>query len=162
MDAEQARTLVAEIGKRLEIPDMELDEVGTCALAVDGGAVTLTLVHDEETGALDIGAMLSELELTPARLARALAANFCWAPAGGAAFGLDDFSDTLVLQHRVEGESDADTLIPVLEGLVNHASAWAKLLAEVTEEEKPTQAATMRPEIGGMRAGGGAVQQARA
>ncbi len=140
MDRQQADRVIAELGAKLGCPNLTLDDSGTCTLAIDGDALAVSFRHDSAAGALDLMTGLDDVIVSPARLSRALAANFCWRPADGSTFGLDPVSNRLVLQRRCGGSLDADAAMQVLESLVRHGLAWTRILNDIAIEdpEEPT------------------------
>jgi hypothetical protein len=147
MDRARADTLIAELGAKLGLAAMALDETGNCSLSIDGGAVTVRISFREETGMFDFTTRLEHLTPKPAHLARALGLNFCWQANGGATFALDPLSGRLVLGRRCPAtDLDLAGLNTVLEKLVGHALAWSKILGEMKEER-----AAVRPDAASAR-----------
>ena len=130
MDRDRAAALVAELGTRLGIPGLALDERGSATLAIDDGAVIVTLGHNPGAGTIDLMVCLDEVEPSGAQLGRLLAANFGWAVTEGAAFALEPASGALVLQRRCSADEIGRRGLPnIIEGFVATAAAWAKRLA---------------------------------
>jgi hypothetical protein len=139
MERAQADRLIAELGAKIGVPDMKLNAAGICTLSFDGGAVVVTITCDPAAGGLDLSTGLRDVAPTPARLARALAANFCWRPVDGAIFALDRDNGRLQLRRRCPGEGlDLKGLLAVLERFVKHALAWTKILGELDEQKEGT------------------------
>ncbi len=136
MDRGRAEALVAELGQQLGIKGLALDRRGSCTLAIDDGAVIVTVGHNARTGSIDLMICLDEVEPSGTQLARVLAANFGWLDTAGATFALEPGSGALVLQRRCIGpELDHGGLHPVLAGLVATAEAWSRRLAAMAETE---------------------------
>jgi hypothetical protein len=134
MTRDEANRLMAELGASLQVPDLALDESGAVALSIDE-TISLRIGHDSQSGDVALSATLGGVGATPARLARALSASFCWTGADGAVFGFDKASGQLVLQRHCPGGSlDLAGLTGALESLVNHTEAWTKILSEISEE----------------------------
>jgi hypothetical protein len=130
MDQGQAKTLVAELGARLGIEGLALDERGGATIAIDDGEVIVSLGYNPGAGTIDLMACLDEVEPSGAQLGRLLAANFGWTVTEGAAFALEPASGALVLQRRCSAdEISRRGLSNILEGFVATAAAWAKRLA---------------------------------
>jgi hypothetical protein len=145
MDRSQATLLIAELGQRLGVSDMALSN-GSCLLSLDSGAVVVSIRHDEPSGTFELMAGHDDVELSPARLAKALAANFCWRPVDGALFSLDPISRRLVLRRTCSGDGlDVAALMTLLDRFVKHAMAWTKILAETADEEGEEAAAQLEP-----------------
>ena len=157
MDRDRAAALVAELGTRLGIPGLALDERGSATLAIDDGAVIVTLGHNPGAGTIDLMVCLDEVEPSGAQLGRLLAANFGWTATEGAAFALEPASGALVLQRRCSADELGRRGLPnILEGFVATAEAWAERLAAApaaggdddaadgeADAFDPTQASTM-------------------
>ena len=136
MDRSQATLLIAELGQRLGVSDMALSN-GSCLLSLDSGAVVVSIRHDEPSGTFELMAGHDDVELSPARLAKALAANFCWRPVDGALFSLDPISRRLVLRRTCSGDGlDVAALMTLLDRFVKHTMAWTKILGEIAEEQE--------------------------
>jgi hypothetical protein len=130
MDKGQAGVVVADLGARLGIDGLALDERGSATLAIDDGEVIVTLGYNPGAGTIDLLACLDEVEPSGAQLGRLLAANFGWTMTEGAAFALDPASGALVLQRRCSAdEIGRRGLSSILEGFVAIVAAWAKRLA---------------------------------
>jgi hypothetical protein len=138
MTREQANLLIAELGGQLGLADLALSGTGSVTLAVDG-SMMLAIRHDPDTGDIELSSALDAVTPSPARLARALSASFCWAEADGAVFGLDRMSGQLVLGRHCPGQSlDLAGLMTALDSLAKHTQAWTKILGDIAEEEAPS------------------------
>lgn len=130
MDRAQADLLVAELGRQLGIERLVLDEHGSCTLAIDEGAVIVSLGHSPQAGSIDLMVCFDEVEPSGPQLARLLAANFGWLATDGAAFALEPGSGALVVQRRWPGPNAGQgSLRSALESLVAVAEAWSRELA---------------------------------
>ncbi len=130
MDRTRAEALVAELGQQLGIEGLVLDERGTCTLAINEGAVIVTLGHNPRTGSIDLMACLDEVEPSTTQLVRVLGANFGWLETAGATFALEPGSGALVLQGRCLGPAlDHGGLRRAVETLVATADGWSRRLA---------------------------------
>jgi hypothetical protein len=147
--------LIAELGQSVGA-DLALDDEATATLAIDED-VTVSIRFDEPTDSLVLQTRLETLEPSPARLQRALAANFCWQEAVGAAFGFDPLANQLTLtRHHPSARLDLDSLTAALEGLLNQGQRWTALLGEFAspepEVEPDTESAPAPLTIVGLRA----------
>lgn len=136
MDRTHADKLVAELGSRLGLADLMLDDADSCRLSIDEGAVTIRISYTEETDMFDLSTRLEQLAPKPAHLARVLGLNFCWQANAGAIFSLDRLSGRLALNRRcVASDLDVAGFNLALEKLVGHAIAWTKILGDMKDEE---------------------------
>lgn len=156
MDRGQADIVVSELGTQLGLSPLALNESGSCTLVVDDGAVIVTIGYNQRTGSIDLMTCLDAVELSPARLARAMKANFCWLGADGAMFALEPNSGAFVLQQRCPDEDVAHGgLVKRLESLVLQTQAWTKLLSSNRAHDVSSAAgaaASATPSGGGLRA----------
>jgi hypothetical protein len=130
MDSARAEALVAELGQQLGIEALALDKRGTCTLAIDEGALIVTLGHNARTGSIDLMVCLDEVEPSGLQLVRILGANFGWLETAGATFALEPGSGALVLQRRCLGqELEHGGLRRAVEALVATADGWSRRLA---------------------------------
>jgi hypothetical protein len=131
MDRGQADALVADLGARLGLSGLALDEGGVATLTLGDSSMVLSIGHAPGgAGALDLMVSLEGVEATGARVAEAaLSANFGWrAAGGGACFAVEPSSGALVLQRRCADE-DGPRLHDILENLLVAAETWAARLA---------------------------------
>lgn len=146
MDRRQADLLIAEFGKHAGVPDLALDVDGVCSLSMEGGAVTISLAFDPETGVASLESALDQVPLTPDRVKRALAANFCWVEGGGATFGLDSLGNRLVLRrHFMAADLDVARLTAAVRAMVGRTLAFTKMLGELKPDERPAARGAHRP-----------------
>jgi len=136
VDRTHAEKLVAELGSKLGVPGMALDDTDNCSLSLDDGAVTVRISYTEETDMFDFSARLEGLVPKPAHMARALGLNFCWQANSGAVFSLDALSGRLALNRRCPAaELDLAAFNTALEKLVGNAVAWMKILDAMKDQE---------------------------
>jgi len=148
VDRTHADKLVAELGSKLGLADLALDDADSCSLSIDDGAVTIRISYIEETGIFDFSIRLERLAPKPAQLARALGLNFCWQANAGAIFSLDRLSGRLELNRRcLASDLDLAGFNGALEKLVGHAIAWTKILGDMKEDGP----ATTRADAAGAR-----------
>lgn len=155
MERAQADILMAELGDRLGIPAMAFDAEDTAVLSIDGDSVLVEVRYDQRSGAIDLVAGLHDVVPSPARLNRALAANFSWQQMRGAIFAFDAATGRLQLRRRCAGDRlDSGLLNEVLEILVADAIAWSKALPDLSEDDTsaPTPAELPKLPFGGLRA----------
>lgn len=132
MDRNDADRLVADLGRKLGLPDLALDEAGTCILATEDGTMIPTLGHNAGAGSIDLMLCLDEVVPGPAQLGGLMAGNFGWP--GGLCFATEPASGALVVQRRCSAHDLAEGLLPVLTGLVGAARAVAERLAQQASE----------------------------
>jgi hypothetical protein len=145
MDRSQADAVVADLGARLGLAGLALDEGGVATLTLDDGALVVSIGHAPNAGALDLMISLEGVEVTGARVAEVLlAANFGWrAAGGGACFAVEPSSGALVLQRRCADE-DGPRLHDILESLLVAAETWAARLASAPGTSAPGEGARDR------------------
>jgi hypothetical protein len=151
VDRTHADKLVAELGSRLGLPALALDDADSCSLSIDDGAVTVRISYTEETDMFDFGTRLERLAPQPVQMARALGLNFCWQANAGAIFALDRLSGRLELNRRcLASDLDLAGFNTALEKLVGHAIAWTKILGDMKQEQSaaPADAAGTRMPMG--------------
>jgi len=135
VDRAHADKLVAEMGSRLGLADLALDDSDSCSLSIDDGAVTVRISYTKETDMFDLSTRLERLAPQQAHLARALGLNFCWQANAGAIFSLDRLSGRLALNRRcMAADLDLAGFTGALEKLVGHAIAWTKILGDMKDE----------------------------
>jgi hypothetical protein len=153
VDRTHAEKLVTELGSKLGVPGMALDDADSCSLSLDDGVVTLRISYTEETDMFDFSARLDGLAPKPVHMARALGLNFCWQANAGATFALDARSSRLTLNRRCPAaELDLPGFSTALEKLAGNAIAWTKILGDMKEEAESSaaqsDAAAVRMPIG--------------
>ncbi len=139
MNRGQADIVVSDLAKELGIPGLALDEDGFGLLAIDEGRVIVAIGHNAARGSIDLMACLDTVDPTPARISRALAANFTLDP-DGPVLAADPSTGAFVLQQRVVRTDLPDGGFPgVVARFVEHAETWAERLAGNGGESSPTQ-----------------------
>ena len=151
MDRDQVNVLISRLGEGLAIPDLALDEAGTCTLVIDNGAVIVNLGHNRSAGALDLMTCLDRVELSAPNLMQLLGANLGWRATGGATFAVEPTSGAVMLQRRLTaGEVNEEGLKSALESLVVAAEVWTRRLtgdmAAASDGAQPAY-----PPVGSMR-----------
>jgi hypothetical protein len=143
--------LLAELARSLGLSTLALDDRGSCAFAVDDGAIRVDLQVRPRLGVVDLTVRPDGIELSKARVDALLAANFCRHGTDGAVFALAPLSSSLVLQRRCfENELAHGGLSKLVERLVRFAQGLPRYLASI---EDATGAARRVPEpTGGQRA----------
>ena len=155
MDRSQADALVSELGEQLGIAGLALDESGSCTLAIDDGAVVLSLGHNPGASSIDLMICLDDIDTTRLQLRRVLLANFGWLTTAGASFALEPMSGALVLQRRcTAADLGHGGLRAVVESLVGSAEGWSKRLAALADSD----GAGRPPEPEGVRFAAGMVR----
>jgi hypothetical protein len=154
MDRQHADLLMAEFGAQVGLPGLALDDDGACRLSFDDGAMTVDIRFDFDSGTASFAAPLDRVPPTPARLKRALAANFCWQDCAGAVFGLDRLANRLVLRRHCRLEDiDLSGLTAAVQRIVSHALAFTRMLGELEAGERPVAGdAERRPLAAALRA----------
>jgi Tir chaperone protein (CesT) family len=131
MDRKQANALIQELGERVGLPQLSLDDAGTALVAIDDGAVIVTFGHNAKAGTIEMMTCLDEIAPSGEVLLEALSANFAWFGTNGATFAVDPNSDALVLQRRCNSADVANGgLFAALEALVASAAVWSKRLTQ--------------------------------
>jgi hypothetical protein len=149
MDRGRADGLIGELGAKLGLAGLALDEEGACSLSIDGGAAIVRISFSAESGMFDFAITLDRLQSTPAVLARALSLNFCWQANAGAIFSFDPLSRRLVLSRHQPGDGlDLEGLAAMLKRLVGHALGWTKVLGAMKEEAATAAGTTSRMPLG--------------
>lgn len=135
-ERDQVGLLLRELGQRLGLADLDLDEDGHAALAFDDVLVDFEFDAAQE-GRLLLYAYLGEPQGgEPAALLRAmLEANFFWRGTGGATLSLERATGGAVLALPVAiAGLDYGTFERTLEGFVAAAETWMKRLAAAAAE----------------------------
>jgi Tir chaperone protein (CesT) family len=140
MDRQQADLLVRELGQRLGLPELALDDGGAALIGIEGGPI-VTIGYAVSTGTLELMTSLDKATLSPSVMRQALAANFAWTGTGGAAFAFDAISEALVLQRRCSMADAANGgLFAAMESLVAMAEGWSERLARSeAEQQEPSR-----------------------
>ena len=124
MTAEQ---LLADLGGRIGLSQLALDENGRCRLMFDG-AVAVDLELDSETGRLHLYAVLGPVPAEGAEqvFRRMLSQHLFGQRTGGACYGLDELSGELLLFTTVDPEAtDGLAFQAAVANLLAQAEAWA-------------------------------------
>jgi hypothetical protein len=116
MQRAEADRLVAELGRYLGLPDLALDEGGTCTLLTEDGALAPTLGHNRATGTIDLMICLDGLRPGDTQLRSLLTANF--GTPEGHSFALLPATGALVLQRRCAPHELGGGLLPPLTRLI--------------------------------------------
>ena len=124
MDKQRADQRVRELGERMGIPALALDEGNSALIGIENGPV-LSVGYAAASGTLQIMVTLDGVAISPSAMYEALGANFAFAETGGGSFAIESKSQALVLQRRL-GDSDAEHggLFAAVEALVAAADAW--------------------------------------
>lgn len=151
MDRGQVDTLISRLGEGLGMPDLALDESGTCTLVIDNGAVIVNLGHNRGAGALDLMTCLDRVELSAPNLTQLLGANLGWRATGGATFAVEPTSGAVMLQRRLTaGDATDEGLKAAIESLIAAAEVWTRHLTG--DMGAPADAAKpIYPPVGSMR-----------
>ena len=151
MDRDQVDTLVTRLGEGLGIPDLALDDAGTCTLVIDNGAVIVNLGHNSGAGALDLMTCLDRVEPSSPNLMQLLGANLGWRATGGATFAVEPTSGAVMLQRRLTANDATDEgLKSALESLIAAAEVWTARLTGHTGAA-PDTIQPAHPPVGSMR-----------
>lgn len=147
MERATADRLVAEFGARLGVPDLKLDESGTCTFALGEGEILPTIGYNAGSRTIDLMICLDGVVPGATQLSDLMAANFAWLGSAGACFAIEPGSGALVLQHRCGTEELGEGLYPLVAGLVAAAEHWGARLAE-GEPSEPAEPAAVGPHTG--------------
>jgi hypothetical protein len=145
MDRSQADALVADLGARLGLAGLALDEGGVATLTLDDAPWSVSIGHAPKRRRARPDDQPRGGEVTGARVAEVLlAANFGWrAAGGGVCFAVEPSSGALVLQRRCADE-DGPRLHDILENLLVAAETWAARLASAPGAAAADKAARER------------------
>jgi hypothetical protein len=133
-DPRQVQLLLHDLGKRIGISDLTLNESGRCELTINDSLPIEISAGDDDR--IVIAALIGEMaaDAPPAQYAMLLDANFFWRGTNGATLAVDRDSRAVVL---IEGVSLAGLDAPGLEmrlgSFVNSAQAWMDRLAGKAE-----------------------------
>lgn len=119
-------TLIAALGRALDIPDLAPDENGFLALRFEGGP-ELSLDLDADTGRIRLRADLMDCRGTPPPGLGAMlcAANLHWRDTGGATLGLDRENRAVCLVHGVHMDVyDEDGFVGLVGTFLGLADHW--------------------------------------
>lgn len=140
MDRDQAGQRIRELGERLGIADLALDDGNTARLAIQDGP-TVNVGYAAASGTLELMICLDAIAVTPSIMNDVLGANFAWRRSGGGAFAIDEASQALVLQRRcTDAEAVDGGLFAALEALVAAAEAWQRRIMGVDGDPPGGQA----------------------
>jgi hypothetical protein len=145
----QADARVRELGERIGLPELALDEGGTAVIVIgQGGTVQggtiVSVGFAQSTGTLDLMICLDSVEPSLEVALEVLGANFAWMDTDGATFAIDPVSQALVLQHRCQAADATDGgLFAAFAALIETAEAWSERLSQAAShaEESPRTAA---------------------
>lgn len=145
--------LIEEFGKKNNIPDMALDELESCTLALDDGAI----VHLQYDKTREMLVLLSSIGSVPPAAQISvygclLHANLFWAETSGATLALESQHGEIVLQF----EESVHTLTPVrleqlLVNFTDTSQSWKEKLAQFTQAALNMQDADRPPSHSDMR-----------
>jgi hypothetical protein len=127
---EQAQMLVREVGTMIGIPHLDLDERGACTVSLREGRFQVSVLNDAD-GSLTLIATLCELKPSVAVLRIALEANHLWLGTGGATFSVNAANGKITLSEAAGHVADPQSLMAMLERLVETAEAWHQEFHEV-------------------------------
>ena len=111
--ADKAKLLLAEFSRFKNIPDLEFDADGGCALVDDKDRVVLLQIDaDQErlVAMAPLGALPAAAHCRPEVLHAMLAANLCWGGSCGGTLALEPGSGEAVIQYALplSGATDSD------------------------------------------------------
>lgn len=134
MDRAQADALISELASQLNLPDLALDSMGACSIAVNDGATLVHIGHDTSGRTLNFMICLDDIVPAGAQLFDLLSANFDGVLGGGGYFSVEPSTGALVLQRRIAADSlQGRAMLDVLEAMVNAAEYWSTKLADAPE-----------------------------
>lgn len=129
---DQVQALLTELGKRIELPDLTLDEDGYAAIGVDGKY----LVHVQADARGGNLVLFSEIGHLPEDRAGELAlklleANLFWKDTGGGTLALEPGSRAVVLAYQeAAGPMEYARFEQLLQGFTNAVEHWTTTFSD--------------------------------
>ena len=136
MSEQVARDLLRELGARIQLPTLDLDEEGNACIDVDE-AYAINLEYDADEDALLLYTWIGPVpELNTAEmLRRLLSANYFWTENDGATLSIEEETNGIVLIDRIRcHDFDIDVFERYIQGYMAVAERWLKIL-DGNEEE---------------------------
>ena len=149
MASEKAQQLVRHLAEATGLAHLALDAENGCALRVDESL-------DLE---IDFGASASELRLSGvigtyppglelAALRAIAGANLGWAGTGGGTLAANTERRQVVLQYREALDGlEPERFVRLIEGFLDTADAWRRILTELRPDEAPPDAAAFQMRV---------------
>ena len=136
MSEQVARDLLRELGARIQLSTLDLDEEGNACIDVDE-AYAINLEYDADEDALLLYTWIGPVpEINTAEmLRRLLSANYFWAENDGATLSIEEETNGIVLIDRIRcHDFDIDVFERCIQGYMAVAERWLKIL-DGNEEE---------------------------
>lgn len=130
MTENRADRLISALGKRIGIPQCQLDARGCCSLMLDGHRqVDLRYARAQQRWL--VVCRLPNRMLSAAELNLLMRANYLGGGFGGGWCGLDDLQGCVALHLPLaESEATVDTLLEAVELVLDHAERWERRLEQ--------------------------------
>lgn len=138
MDRAEADNHIQELGRVLGLPELTMDEAGTCILSLVEGALLPILGYNRRTLTIDVMICLDDVVPTAEQMGRLMEANFAWLGSTDATLATAPKSGALVIQRRCGSTDLENGLAAVLESLVGVAQYWS---GEFRQDGLPATAA---------------------
>lgn len=138
-----ANKLVADFGKTLTVPNLELDaQTNSCVLVFDG-ELLLNIEYDAAVERLVFSIYLEELPKEGAEplLRELMGANLYWHRTRGATLCLEEGTNGVILVYsRSVNELDGPGFEALVENLVGQAEKWRRRIKEFAPAVAPSAA----------------------
>ena len=152
MSEQVARELLRELGTRIQLPMLDLDDAGNSCIDVDE-AYVINLEYDADEDALLMYTWLGHVpeSNTAEVLRRLLSANHFWTETEGATLSVEEETNGIVLIDRSRCQDfDIDSFESRMQGYMSVVERWLKILDG--SEEEPELREDVAPPPGFLRA----------
>lgn len=134
MNTNVVRSFIAELGREIGIPDLELDEYGYCCFMLGEHVVN---IETDDNGIIFLYSNIGDLpeKGREAFYEMLLNANyFCQQTAGGT-LGVDSQADiVLYMMQAHESSLDGTAFLQMLENFINTAVTWSERIKDFSSE----------------------------
>lgn len=130
MNKQNFLSILHNVGQRIHLEDLELDEDNFCSIGFDDDLI-VTISYEERSNMLLIFGQLGKIspELEEDIYPKLLKANYFWQGTSGATLGVDDQTHEVILSYRLNVPNlTSDQLYQLLEEFVNLVDLWKKNL----------------------------------
>ena len=152
MSEQVARELLRELGTRIQLPMLDLDDAGNACIDVDE-AYVINLEYDADEDALLMYTWLGHVpeSNTAEVLRRLLSANHFWTETEGATLSVEEETNGIVLIDRSRCQDfDIASFESRMQGYMSVVERWLKILDG--SEEEPELREDVAPPHGFLRA----------
>ena len=133
--------LVSDVGKMINIPELQLDDNGICTLGIDDNLI-ISLGYNASQESVDVLCCLDSIPLTDQLVLRALMANFMWIDTQGATFSIEEQSNSLILLTRLAFQGvSTQSFLQHISQFINVTEYWHKSFLELAKKAKDTNGA---------------------